>query len=230
MPADRIQENTLSHTASTFGEEYVDLLTNQSEPVERSPVISFEGPPEYENTRYVGRQHNTFFVPRTVEEHTADNSGSLTVNSAIQPIAGETDLERQDYPVAVLVNVTDGGTVVDITDVDYATNTLHFAAQDNGDTLKAYPIITEGVCQYQGVNQFGQIEGTLDKWSVPLYRFHDMEQDKRGTRVNLQGAIDFSRSERFELLVESPHTVVWEDEHYPDAFVSRYEQKVEISL
>lgn len=227
--ADQTQENTLSHTSGAFPSDKVELLQNQVQPQNKSPVIAFIGPDEFEDTEYVARRHHTNFVPRTVEEHTADNTGSIDLSARIQPVAGERELDRQDYPAVVLVNV-DQGSEVEITDVDYAAGTISFSAQPNDETLKAFPIITEGTAQFQGVNQFDQVEGPADRWETPLYRWHDMKQDKRGTRVNLQGRISFSRSERLEFVVDSPHEVVWEDPDYPEAFVSKFEQKVEITL
>lgn len=230
--ADRTQQNSISHTGNTFGEDKVELMNNQTDPVDKSPVISFEGPQQYEQTEYVGRRHPTNFVPRTVEEHEADGSGEVTLDARIQPVAGEEDVDEQDYPAVQIVNTAgEESEELEIEDVDYAAGTVHLAEeQTDGDALKAYPIITTGTAQYQGVNQFGQIEGPADKWETPLFRWHDMDQEKRGTRVKLQGRVEWGRHEQLELHVESEEEVVWEDEDYPGAYVSSFEQQVEITL
>lgn len=234
MSADQTQEQTLTHQGGAFGSSNVERMNNQVSPVDKSPVIAFEGPQEYQRTLYVGRAHQTNFIPRTVESKDYSGNATFTVASRIQPVAGEPDMADQPYPAVEAATVTGDNTTneLEITNVDYAANTVtvddtNLAA---GDTLKLYPIVTEGTAQYRGVNQFGQVEGPADRWETPLYTWHDMEQDKRGTRVHLQGRIEFQRNERFELVVESPHQIVWEDADYPSAYVSLFEQKVEVTL
>ena len=230
--ADRTQENTLSHTASTFGADAVDLIENQTNPQDKSPVISFTGPKEYERTEYVGRRHPTKFVPRTVEEFEAAGN-EFDLEGRIQPVAGERRLSDQDYPAVEVMNVTQDMEIdLDDIEVSYSTGTVTIPDDQvaDGDTVKVYPIVTEGTAQFVGINQFDQQEGPTDKWETPLYRWHDMEQGKRGTEVNLQGRIKFGRNESMELHVDSPRTIVWEEADYPGAYVSSFEQKVEITL
>lgn len=228
--ADTTQENTLSHTGQTFGSENVTLSQNQSDG--KASVVEFTTPREYEKTEYVGKRHATRFVPRcmeTVDSAAAD--GVLSLDARIQPVAGEPDIEDQDYPAVVAYNTTQGKEA-EITDLDYAQNTVTLADSDyaENDTVKLYPIITEGAVQYEGINQFDQLEGPAFKWQTPVYRFHDMEQDKRGTEVNLDGSVTFSRHETLRFTLESPRTLVWEDADYPGSYVSTFQQKVDITL
>ena len=57
-----------------------------------------------------------------------------------------------------------------------------------------------------------------------------MEQEKAGTEINLNGRVRWDRNETVEVMINSPHDVVWEDAQYPDAYVSAFEQDVEITF
>lgn len=228
--AARIQTRTISHTGSELGEEYVSLLANQTSPQRESAVISFEVPRKYESLTFDGETHSTKFVPRTMEQKASDGTTTVPVDAKIQPVAGEEDVADQVHPVAVVVDTT-AGTELEVVSADYAANTVEVAsapALDN--VLKVYPILAEGTVKMQGVNQFGQVEGAVNKWSLPIYRFHDFNQDEAGFEINLQGRMQWGRNETLEILVDSPHAVVWEDVDYPGAFVSTLEQRVDIEL
>lgn len=229
MAAEQTQENTLSHTAQTLGDEAVELYQNKD--ARQTAVISFTNPREFEQIDYVGRSHATRFVPRCRETMSAPADGVASLDARIQPVAGEPHIEDQDYPAVVAYNVTQGAEI-GIEKLDYAQNEVHLNTNDIADTddIKLFPIITEGEIQYQGVNQFDQLEGPAAKWQTPVYRFHDMEQDKRGTEVNLDGSVTFSRHETLEFTLESPRTLVWEDADYPGSYVSTFQQKVDITL
>lgn len=228
--AEKIQTRTISHTGSELGAEYVSLLSNQISPQRESAVISFEVPRKYESLTFDGEAHSTKFVPRTMESVDSDGTTTVPVSSKIQPVAGEEDVEDQVYPVAVVVDTT-AGAQIDVVSADYAANTVELeSAPASGNVLKVYPILAEGTVKMQGVNQFGQVEGAVNKWSLPIYRFHDFNQDEAGFEINLQGRVNWGRNETLEILVDSPHQVVWEDADYPDAFVSTLEQRVNIEL
>jgi len=231
--ASKVQEYTIGHTGGVLGSDYVTLSQNQTSPQRPTAVISFEVPRKYEGINYVGRRDATRFVPRTMETLTgsANDDTVVSLEADIQPIAGETDMADQDYPVCVAFNVTQN-TEVDISDVDYATNEVTLATDPaDRDEVKLYPIISEGTVQYQGRNQFDQVEGPVYNWPTPMYRFHDFKQLQAGREVNLHGSVDWTRYERVELLVDSPRQVVWEDNDYPRGeYVSTLQQDVEIEI
>ena len=171
-------------------------------------------------------------ILRSLEEFEGDGSAeTFDLDTRLQPVGGEEDIEDQPFPIVVGYDVDDE-TELEIVDVDYATNEVTVdAAPDDGNDLKFWPVITQGAVQYQGVNQFDQVEGPVDKWSTPVYRWAFFDQDKRGTEVNLQGAIHFSRDETLELTLDSPAQVVWDDVDYPRGeYVSQIEQRVDIEL
>jgi hypothetical protein len=235
MPTDMVQSYTISHTGSVLqdntGNSLVSRFENQTAPQRETEILDFECPKKFEHVEYVGRRDATRFVPRAVESITGSTGDDTVVSltNDIQPIAGETEIVDQDYPVAVAVNV-DTGTQYDVVDVDYAANEVTLGTDPaDTETVKVYPIITEGTLKFQGVNQFDQVEGPVQEWTTPLYRFHDMKQNKRGTEVNLDGRIQWERYESMQVMVDSPRTVVWTDPDYPEgAYVSTFEQDVQI--
>lgn len=233
MPADKVQQYTISHTGSVLGDDKVVTSQNQISPQRETTVLSWECPKKFEQVEYVGRRDDTRFVPRTMESITGSTNDDTLVplNTDIQPVAGEEELADQDYPVCVAYNV-DTATEYDIVDIDYSANEVTLGTDPaDTETVKLYPIVAEGELKFQGANQFGQIEGPIQKWPTPLYRFHDMEQNKRGTAVNLDGAVSWSRYEKVEVVVDSPRQIVWTDADYPRGeYVSTFEQDVEITL
>ena len=232
MVSDRIQERTISHTGTELGEDEVSLSQNQIDPQRQTEIISFECPRKFESIRYRGARHWTKAQLRAlVEIENADPVAEQSLDHNLIPVAGEEDIEDQPFPIVVGYNVTQDADL-EIVDVDYAANSVTLSeAPTADDHLKFYPALTRGSVKYRGVNQFGQIEGPLDKWDTPVYRWLDFNQDKRGTEINLQGSIEFGRHERMEMVLDSPQQVVWEDEHYPaGAFVSNFEQRVDIEL
>jgi hypothetical protein len=229
--ADRVQRRTLSHTGNELGDK-LTLDYNQTDPQRKSTIVGFECPRKFESIRFRGRRHHTKLVLRTMEEHESDGSTEVELDARIQAIAGEEDIDDQPYPVCVAVNVSgDDPEEIPVVDANYATNTVTlYEAPDEGDDLKLFPIISQGAIQYQGVNQFNQVEGPVDRWETPIYRWHDFDQDKRGTEINLQGEISWTRYERLEMVLDSPETVVWQDDDYPGSFVSTIEQQVDVEL
>jgi hypothetical protein len=233
--ASPVQERVLTHTGSELGDNMVTRSQNQNSPQLATPVIAWECPRMYEWIEYVGRSHSTkgeFRTEQTVSG-TANDDTVVTVDANLQPVAGETDLADQEdaaFPVAIAAD--DGGNEVDITSVDYAANTVTLAQDPaDGTDFHVYPLITTGTVQYRGVNQFDQVEGTLSEWSTPIYKFADYDQNKRGTEVNLDGRVRWDTFEQVELLVDSPHQVVWQHPQFPrDEYVSKLEQRVNIRL
>ena len=232
MP-DQIQESTVSHTGGVLGDQFVTLSQNQVSPQRESAVIAFECPRKFSQLSYVGQRDATRFVPRTMEtvSGTADDDTVVSLEANIQPVAGEEDIEDQDYPVAVAYNVTQS-TQYDIVAVDYATDEITLGTDPaDGDTVKVYPIMGDGDVQYRLTNQFGQDAGTVYPWATPLYRWHDFPQLKRGREINLRGSVTWEENETVEVLVDAPQQVVWTDPDYPEGqFVSTFEQDLEITL
>lgn len=242
--ASTIQRYTASHTGNVLGEEYVDTMQNQTEPQRESAILAFEGPKKFESLEYVGNRDSTRFIPRSVETDTYtddDASGALEAGERttalaanLQPVAGEKELGEQDYPAVVAANVTQGVQInaSDLT-LDYAADevTVAESAVADGDDVKFWPIINEGTVQYRALNQFDQVEGTVYPWPTPVYRWHDFEQLKRGTEVNLQGRVSWGRYETVEVLLDSPRQIVWKDADFPEGeFVSTFEQDLSIHL
>lgn len=232
--ADRVQQRTISHTGDELGEGMVELKENQTEPQRESTIISFECPGKYDEISYVGRRHWTKLELRTLETLTADGGDTFALEANLQPVAGEEDLEDQPFPIVVGYNTTADEPIEEdeIAEVNYAQNEVVLEeAPASGDEIKFYPCISRGQVQYRGANQFGQNEGPADKWATPVYRWLDFNQDQRGTEVNLQGRIDWSRYEKLELVLDSAQNVVWEDEDYPrGTYVSHAEQRVDVHL
>jgi hypothetical protein len=256
----KLQRRTISHTGDVLGEENVELRQNiprgvsggdGSEIVSTGggyddstaladrgePIISFECPREFESLRYDAAKHWTKLVlrTRTVKSVT---EGAIDVGSNLTPVAGEEEIEDQPFPVIRAVETlrepgSDGdgplSEEIAVTDVDYAQNQVELGRYPDND-VALYPVISRGAAKYQGVNQLNQVEGPVSRWSTPLYRWSDFDQDKRGTEIKLDGSVRWTRNESIQLLVSSPEQVVWEDPLYPDSYVSQAEQLVEIEL
>ena len=229
------QEYTIGHTGSTLdpndNKNVVTLSQNQVSPQRETAIASFECPENFDTISYVGKRDATRFKPRTMETFDGDgNTTDFNLSADIQPVAGEPLLVDQPYPAVVAVEVGTGE--VDIASVDYAANsvTLDSAPSSGTDNVKLYPIVTEGSLKFRGVNALGQVTGPVYPWSSPLYRWHDMMQDKRGTEINLNGSVSWDRNEKIEVMVDSPRQIVWEDSDYPGAYVTTFEQDVEITF
>jgi hypothetical protein len=227
------QRYTLSQLGSTLGDENVEVNGNQVDPQRETAVITFECPRRFEMVEYVGSRDNTRFVPRTMEttDGTAGDDTEVQLETNIQPVAGEEDLDDQDYPAVVAYNVAQGAEV-DVENIDYDGNVVTLASDPaDGETVKLYPIMSDGTVQYRLVNQFGQEEGRVYPWATPIHRWHDFPQLKQGREINLHGSASFSENERLELLADAPQEIVWEDPDYPRGeFVTTFEQDVTITL
>lgn len=231
--ADQTQQYTITHTGGVLGEDNVTTATNQTSPQRETAILSFTGARKFEEIEYVGRRDATRFVPRTTETLTgsADDDTVVSLEANIQPIAGEEDLDDQDYPVVVAYNVTQG-TEIELADVNYATNEVTLASDPaDGDSVKLWPIMTDGQIQFRLVNQFGQEEGRVYPWTTPIYRWHDFPQLKAGREINLHGSVTWQENETVEVLLDAPQEITWEDADYPHGqYVSTFDQDVEITL
>ena len=233
--APQVQERVISHTGSELGTDEVTRTQNQTTPQLDTPVVAFECPRKYEWVEYVGKRHATKGEFRTVQtvSGTAGDDTLVTVDAKLQPVAGETDLaDQEEAAFPAVIAADDAGNEVEITNIDYAANTVTLAADPaDGTDYYIFPLITEGTVQYRGVNQFEQVEGTLSEWSTPIYKFADYDQNKRGTEINLDGRARWDHFEEIELVVDSPRQVVWEHAQYPrGSYVSKLEQRVDIHL
>ena len=237
------QQYTISHTGSVLGEDEVEVSTNQVAPRRESVILTFECPDNYDAINYVGKRDATRFVPRTLTEETvadADGDGNLSadertvaVDGDLSAVAGERDLDEQPYPVVQVVNVTTGERVPnDGLDVDYARNEVTVSEDhvSGGDTLKVFSVMVDGTFKFYGVNALGQDEGPIDRYGFPIRRFADMKQDKRGTEINLDGSVTWEPFETLQVRLDAPQEIVWTDDDHPEAYVSTFEQDVEISF
>lgn len=232
------QEYSISHTGSVLEQQGEDAVTlSQNSPNSETPIVAFQCPTNFDSIEWIGKRDPVRFIPRVMKSVTLaddDADGSLneeaertiSLDNVIQPVAGETDMEDAPYQAVEAVNVTQGNEIdaADLTP-NYATNEVVVAesAVAAGDEVKVYPILTEGSYKMRGLNNLGQNEGPIWKWGTPLYIWHDLRQDQRGMEVNLNGSVTWKRNETVEVMIDSPHAVVWEDADYPGAYVSSIE-------
>lgn len=224
------QEYTISHTGSVLedaGEDAVSRYQNQISPQRRTEILRFRCPSNFDRLTYESQRHPVRFIPRTHEGPVTDPGESYDLNTRIQPVAGEPKLEDQPYPSVVVVD--SNGNRVEPASVDNALGVVHFDSALTGD-YHFFPIITQGTISMRVLNTLNQDEGPLYQWEWPIYRWHDMKQDKRGTEVNLNGAASIKRDEKLEVQMDSPDQIVWENANYPGAFVSTLEMDVTITL
>lgn len=197
-----------------------------------SRILAWTCPDKFSRIDWVGRNHPVKFRPRTVETltGTANDDTVVSLNSNIVPVAGETRLAEQPYPVARAYNVTQGAEV-DIVDVDYPANEVTLASDPaDGDNVKIYPVVTEGRLLFKGYDQFGHQIGVNERWATPLETWHSMDQRDPDTSVHLGGEVHFQPSEVLSVEVESPRDIVWDDADYPGAFVSELSVEVDVTV
>jgi len=220
---------TFAHTGTEVGEDNVERLTNVGG--REDVILRWTIPKKFRAVAYAAGKHFT----RAELRHRVDISGqsgttvSLDGMADLTTIAGQTDIDEQPFPVAVVVNTTTGNELT-VSDVDYAANELMLATDPSGDDLAVFPVINDGYVKYVGENQFDQRVGPLDPWGIPTHVFNDFRQDKNNTRVHLVGAARFKREESLVLVIDSPYEVVWEDSDYPETYASSWQQKVDVSL
>lgn len=220
---------TFSHTGSEVGDNNVERRSNV--PNREDAILSWTIPKKYRRVAYAAGKHFT----RAELRHRVDVTGQtgtdveLDGNADLTTIAGQKQLDEQPFPVVRVVNVSTGNELT-VEDVDYPSNTVTLASDPGGDDLAVYPVINDGYIKYVGENQFEQRIGPLDPWGIPVHVFNDFRQDKNDTRIHLVGAGAFKRDEALVLVIDAPYEVVWEDDDFPEAFVSSWQQKVGVDI
>lgn len=221
------QDNTISHTGQVLeaaGADTVTLDQNQVDPQRMTEIITFECPRNFDSVTYEAPTDPVRFQPRTHEEAEGPG-GSYELDTNVQPVAGEQELEDQPYPSVIATD--ENGEEIHIEEVDTSTEVVHFTEDQDG-TVNLFPIISDGTIQMRVLNTLDQDEGPLYPWEFPVYRWHDMKQEKRGTEVNLQGAARIYTHEKLQIMMDSPDQLVWEHDAYPGSYVSLLELDVTI--
>jgi len=224
------QPYTISHTGAVLedaGEDSVWLHNNQTSPQRQTEIAEFRCPSNFDTISWVGNRDPVRFEPRTHETQQPDTNGVIQLDTDILPVAGEETLEDQPYPA---VEAVYSGSMLTIESIDYAANTVTVDASHSGNDVHLYPIVAEGTLKMRGENALNQHTGPVFTWGFPLYRFHDMKQDKQGTEVNLNGGISWDRDETLQIMVDSPTEIVWEHAEYPSAYVTTLELDVRITF
>ena len=236
MAGNQTAERTLTQTGGVVnhqGDTNVSTSQNQTSPQRETPIIEWTCPRKFEQIEYKGQRDATRFIPRTTETLTgsANDDTVVSLNANIQPIAGETEIADQDYPVVVAYNVTQG-TQIDIADVDYSANEVTLATDPaDGDSVKLWPIMSEGTVQFRVRNQIGHKLGALYPWEQPVYTWHDYPQLMRGREINLHGGATIGHNDTLQLVLDAPQKITWEDSDYPlGAYVSTIEQDAVVTL
>lgn len=232
---------TLTHRGNQVGEENVELLNNVTG--EWTPVLKWTGPRKYSRIDYAGGVHPTKAELRTVEEYVAtDDDGSaaleedertFALSTNIVPISGDYDPVDQPFPTVEAVNVTQGTTIApEDLKIDYATSEVTVPESEVAidDTIKFYPVLSDGLIQYRAINQFDHELAALDEWGTALHSFADHDQLKGGSEIHLVGRVSWEENETVAVFVNAPQQVVWEDADYPGTYVSSFQQKVDVSV
>lgn len=227
-----VQTDTLTQAGGAVDAENVTLETNQTSPQQREDaVVSFDCPRRFEYLNYVASRDAVRFIPRAKETFSGDGAKTtFDLAGDVQPIAGERELDEQDYPVVVAAV---GGVEAEIESVDYAANTVTLAsAPEAGDgNVALFPVICEGDLKIEGFNRLGQSQGVLYDFGFPVRRFHDTQQNRRGREINLHGSARWSENETLSFKLDSPRAIVWEDPDFPTgAYASTFELDVEIGI
>lgn len=240
IQSDTSAKRQISHTGSTIGSNNVQASQNLTG--REDTILEFTCPRKFKRMLFDGDEHTTKFVPRAKETATiADADGSavleedertVTLGDLI-PVSGETALDDQPYPVVVAYNVTQG-TEVTASDlsVDYVANTVTVAesAVAAGDDVSFWYVIAEGNIKVQGVDRFDNKVGSASTFGTPVHTFADLNQNKRGNRPNLDGAIQWTTDETVEIVMDSPEKIVWSDADYPrDETPSSFQTEVHAS-
>lgn len=222
---------TLNHRGTEVGSGNVTRSTNSTGRYDE--ILRWTVPKKYVEMVIAGGKHYTKAILRTTESISGSTGDDTVVNLStnISAISGEPKVDEQPFPVAVAYNVTQG-VQYDIVDADYEQNTVTLGTDPaSGDTVKIWPVMTEGILQYRAENAFGQQVGPLDEWGTPAHVFADFNQEKNTTQVHLPGAARFEDDESLTLLLDAPRQITWEDADYPNgAFVSKVEQRVDVQV
>lgn len=222
---------TLNHRGTEVGSSNVSRSQNTTGRYDE--ILRWTIPKKYVELVLSGGKHYTKAEIRTTESITGTSGDDTTVslNTNIVPIAGETTVADQPFPVAVAYNVTQS-TQYTVSNPDYEANTITLGTNpSSGDTVKIWPVMTEGVLQYRGENAFNQQVGPLDEWGTPAHVFADFDQEKNTTQVHLPGAARFEDDEALVLLYDAPRQITWTDTDFPNGqYVSKVEQRVDVQV
>jgi hypothetical protein len=229
------QPYTIGHTGSVLedaGQNAVWRSNNQTSPQRESEILELRCPTNFDQISFVGPRDAVRFEPRTHETVTVTSGNSTLsgITANLQPIAGEPLLEDQPFRTVRIYSQANSQEETDrIESVDYAANEITLSSNvGQNTTFDVYPVINEGTLKIRGLNALDQTSGPMYPWSFPIYRWADMEQNKRGTEVNLNGSITWQRDESIQILVDSPREVVWDHPNYPEAYVSTFEMDCRI--
>ena len=226
---------SLTHAFHEVEDENGELLTNTAD--RNTPIVRWTCPRKWSRVKYAGGTHKTKFVPRTnqtVSNAPAPSNGEVTISldSPIQQINGETTIEDQPYPPVVAYNKTQS-TEVFPESYDYAANEVTFPDTNiaDNDEIELFVILVRGTIQYRGLDQFNHEIAPLDEWSEPLHIFHDFDQNKNKTSIHLVGSVTFTESETLAVYIDSPDEIVWQHDDYPrGTYASTIEQRVDVSV
>jgi len=213
------QEQTLGHTGDVVGSENVSLSQNRAGA--ESEILSITAPTKFEGVE-ISRNHDLRFTPRSKETFSGDGAKtSFDLATNLSPIAGEKNVEDQDYPVVEAVDTTDMSKL-DVVDVDYTSDSIEVAEApaSGADNVAVFPVVSTGELKAQGQNALGQSAGPIAPFGIPIYRFSDVPQLSEQSSPGLDGSVSFDSPESVVYLLESPQEIVWEDEDHPDAYVS----------
>jgi hypothetical protein len=222
---------TFNHRGTEVGSANVDLEQNTVN--QNGPILTWTMPRKYTRVVFAGGKHFTKAELRTMETltGTANDDSVVSLNTNIVPISGEEQLDEQPFPVVEAYNVT-SDTEYDIVDVDYIANEVTLGTDPaDGDDVKLWPVMSEGVVQYRGYDAFGHQVGPLDEWGVPAHVFADFDQEKNQTQIHMVGAAEFETDEELAMFLDAPRQLVWEDADYPyGEYVSTVEQRIDVEV
>lgn len=216
-------ERLINQAGNTLNSGNVSLSQNRIG--ERDRIVRFELPRKFERLALDTEMHETKFVPRGMEEYVV-NGTTQQLDADLQPINGEVALDDQPYHSVVVYNVTDGSEITPAS-IDYATDTVELPSDPAGDTIKFYPVLTQGNIFYRVVDAFDTPVSTLDRFGTAIRVFSQLELNNKRTRPHLEGSAVIVGNEKLELMMDSPQKVVWQDADYPRGeYVSTLSQRV----
>lgn len=208
------QQRTLSQNGGTVGDSNVQTVPNQ--PNRNTPAINWTCPSKFDSIEYNGAQHALYAELRTKETFTGTTGDDTyySLASEISPPAGETTIADMDFEPVQVFNVTQGA-VIDVADYDFANDAVVLATDPaSGDDVAVFPVLETGTFQFVGVDQFDNLVASMTDFGVELRNFTDVHQHKAGTKIHLDGSIEFEENETLSVHVESPHSIVWQDPEY----------------
>lgn len=222
---------SITHTGGELGDSNVTVASNATNRLDN--VVEWTCPRKYDRIIYSAGDHYTKFHPRYKESFDGDGTATtFSLTGTIGPPNGESNVNQMDYQPVVAYD-TAAGTQLTVADYDFAANTVTFESAPNSGTgnVLVWPIITEGIIKYVGLDQFNNQVASLDTWGIPLHVFNDFNQAKRLTRTHLTGAAVWQENETLAVQIDSPRQVVWEDTDYPQGtYASTIEQKVDVDV